>query len=98
MNQHNEPSERRHEVVPAAAGPAVRAYPYAEAPMRYGREHGDDTAEGGLAACWNIIRRRKGSVLIITFLGLLLALLVTLPQTPVYQARTSVEIQSINQD
>ncbi|MGH9680444.1 MAG: GumC family protein, partial [Candidatus Acidiferrales bacterium] len=43
-----------------------------------------------------ILRRRKGTLILIVFLGLLASLLLTLPQTPIYQARGSVEIQSLN--
>src|SRR6266849_4280027 len=39
-----------------------------------------------------ILRRRKGTLILIVFLGLLASLLFTLPQTPVYQARASIEI------
>ncbi len=71
---------------------------YTEAPGRYGREYVDDAAPGGLLEYWNILRRRKGAVLLFAFAGVLLAVLVTLPQTPVYQARASLEIQAMNQD
>jgi capsular exopolysaccharide synthesis family protein len=51
-----------------------------------------------LVEYWRILRRRKGTVIAIAVAGLLAGFLVTLPQTPVYQARTSLEIQDLNQD
>lgn len=47
---------------------------------------------------WRILRRRKGPILLLACIGLLAAVLVTLPQTPVYQARTTLEIQDLNQE
>ena len=45
-----------------------------------------------------IIRRRKGTLILIVFLGLLTSVLLTLPQTPIYQARASIEIQNLNEN
>jgi len=57
----------------------------------------DDGADsGGLLEYWKILRRHKGTWVIFTFLGAVIGLLVTLPQTPVYQATTSIEIQGLN--
>jgi polysaccharide biosynthesis transport protein len=47
---------------------------------------------------WNILRRGGGTLALIAFLGLLFSLLLTLPQTPLYQARASLEIQSFNEN
>ncbi len=58
----------------------------------------DDPAGGTLLEYWRILQRRKGTVLLVAFLGMLGGFLYTLPQTPVYQARTSIEIQGINED
>src|SRR2546425_125932 len=46
---------------------------------------------------WQILRRRKGLFLFIVFVGALAGLLVTFPQTPIYQARTSIEITVPNE-
>lgn len=43
-----------------------------------------------------ILRRQKGVLLLIVVLGFLVSVLVTIPQTPIYQARGSIEIQNIN--
>jgi capsular exopolysaccharide synthesis family protein len=43
-----------------------------------------------------MVRRRKATVLVSAFLGLLISLLITLPQTPVYRSGTTLEIQGMN--
>ncbi len=68
---------------------------YLEVP---GYETADQAAPGGLIEYWHILRRRKGTLILIAFLGALVGFLLTLPQTPIYQARTSLEIQGINED
>jgi len=45
-----------------------------------------------------ILWRRKGTLTLIVFLGLLTSLLLTLLQTPTYQARASIEIQNLNEN
>lgn len=45
---------------------------------------------------WRILRRRKGIIIMIAFACLLLGILFTLPQTPIYQARAALEIQDVN--
>ncbi|MBX5495119.1 MAG: polysaccharide biosynthesis tyrosine autokinase [Bryobacteraceae bacterium] len=47
---------------------------------------------------WHILSRHKGKLILAGFLGLLLAILVTLPQTRIYQAKATLEIQNLNQD
>lgn len=64
----------------------------------YAPEAFEDGGPGPLVEYWRILRRRKGTLILIAFLGGLAGLLYTLPQTPVYQARTSLEIQTLNQD
>jgi capsular exopolysaccharide synthesis family protein len=62
----------------------------------------DTTAEAERSAnlfdALKTVRRHKGAVILGAFLGLLAAILATLPQTPVYQARASLEIQNVNRD
>ncbi len=48
--------------------------------------------------CWRTLRRRKAILFAAAFLGLLVAVAITLPQTPSYQSRASLEIQDINQE
>jgi capsular exopolysaccharide synthesis family protein len=69
------------------------------APVGYGPpEVVEEPASGGLLEYWHILLRRKGTLLLITFLGLLAALLITLPQTPIYQAQTTLEIQGLSEN
>ena len=52
----------------------------------------------GLLEYWRLLRRRQGTLIVSVCLGLLVAVLVTLPQTPVYQAKTSIELLNLNQN
>jgi hypothetical protein len=56
----------------------------------------EEPRPGMLTECWQILRRRKSTLILIIFLGLLTSLLLTIPQTPIYQARGSIEIQNLN--
>ena len=56
----------------------------------------DEPSPGPALEYLQIFRRRKGTLTLIVFLGLLVAVVLTLPQTPIYQARASVEIQNLN--
>ena len=63
--------------------------------------HEDSLGEepsGGLLEYWRILERHRGTVILITFLGMLGAFLYTLPQTPIYLAQGTIEIQSMNED
>ncbi|MBI2685991.1 MAG: polysaccharide biosynthesis tyrosine autokinase [Acidobacteria bacterium] len=71
----------------------VPSYPI---PPGQGKEGEQQTS--GLVEYWRLLRRRRGVVALIAAIGLILAVLITLPMTPVYTARTSVEIQDTNQD
>ena len=70
---------------------------YTEIPASaYPRESSGEAEAGGLIEYWRILRRHKGTWIIFAFVGALLGFLVTLPQTPVYRAHTSVEIVGLN--
>jgi len=58
----------------------------------------EEPSRSQLLEIWQIARLRKGTVILIVFLGLLTSLLLTLPQTPIYQARASIEIQNLNEN
>ena len=58
----------------------------------------EEPGPGLLLEYLQILRRRKGTLILIVFLGLLASLLLTLPQTPIYQARASIEIQNLNEN
>lgn len=87
------PAARRDSTVPAV---------YSEQPAGYSGAFPVDVDSSpdsaGLIEYWRILRRRKGTVILIAFIGAAIGFLVTLPQTPVYQARASLEIQDVNQD
>src|SRR5713226_5278606 len=51
---------------------------------------------GGPIEFWRILRRRKGLLILFASAGALTGYLFTLPQTPIYQARTSIEIAGLN--
>ena len=61
-------------------------------------EEFEESGPGLLPEYWQILRRRKGTLILIVFLGLLTSLLLTIPQTPIYQARGSIEIQNLNEN
>src|SRR5579862_2807640 len=52
----------------------------------------------GVLEYWQMIRRHKGLVILATLLGGLIGFLLTLPELRIYQARTSLEIQGLNED
>lgn len=69
---------------------------YAPAPPFSAASESEDSV--GLLEYWRILRRRKGAIILLACMGVILGVLITLPQTPVYQARASLEVQDINQD
>src|SRR5260370_30915889 len=58
----------------------------------------EDDDSIGLLEYWRLLRRRQGTLILSVCLGLLVAVLVTLPQTPVYQAKTSLELLNLNEN
>jgi succinoglycan biosynthesis transport protein ExoP len=91
------PSEPKRELVvrrePAGAPPAPAHYVETPNP-----EAAEPAESGGLVDYWRILRRHKGTLILMAFLGGLCGALRTLPQTPVYQARASLEIQGVNEN
>jgi capsular exopolysaccharide synthesis family protein len=100
QNPHEDNRSRSLERAPVGAPLALpeSTIPAGQGPGRYAEQGNGQEPEVGLLEYWRILRRRKGTVLAIACAGLLAGFLVTLPQTPVYQARTSIEIQDLNQD
>src|SRR5271157_4451767 len=93
-----EPNPKDLILRPTSPGASPPGYPPAlESPGRYPAKPVEEP-QGGLLEYWRILRRRKRTVFAVALAGLLAGVLVTLPQTPVYQARTSLEIQDLNQD
>jgi capsular exopolysaccharide synthesis family protein len=58
----------------------------------------DDEAPGLLLEYWYMFRRRKGFLVLLACMGVLAAGLLTFPEMPVYQARTTLEIQNLNEN
>jgi capsular exopolysaccharide synthesis family protein len=73
---------------------AKAGYRMAGAPPHPGDANGPEV--GGLLEYLSIIRRRKGTLILISVFGILAGLLISLPQTPIYQAKSSLEIQDMN--
>jgi len=59
---------------------------------------GDAQGYDSLLGYWHILVRNKVTLLCFALAGLALAILFSLVQTPVYRARTSMEIQDFNSD
>ncbi len=74
----------------------TRLDPGSRSPERLYPTVEDDSSIRGIVEHYRILCRRKGALILITVLGGLTALLLILPQTPTYQASTSLEIQGIN--
>jgi capsular exopolysaccharide synthesis family protein len=73
--------------------PSLGAYNVAPPPSQ---DKSSSPEAAGLVEYWKILRRHVGTLILISFLGGLAGLLVSLPQTAIYQARTTLEIQDIN--
>jgi polysaccharide biosynthesis transport protein len=58
----------------------------------------DDEATDVLITYWRVLRRHKGILLLAGGLGAIVGVLVTFPQTPVYEATVAIEIQGLNTD
>lgn len=92
-----QPQHKMPQVVDLQPGVQYRGYmvPPGYGPMQ--PEAGQTEDEGpGLVEYWRVLQRRKGTVILISVLGLLLAVLITLPMTPVYQAKALIEVQDVN--
>ncbi len=58
----------------------------------------DNPETGSILDYWSIICRRKLTLGLLAVVGVAIAVVATLPQAPMYQARTTLEIQDLNQD
>ena len=52
----------------------------------------------GVLEYWQMIRRHPAAIIFVTVLGGIIAFVSTLPQPRIYQARTTLEIQGMNDD
>jgi capsular exopolysaccharide synthesis family protein len=71
-------------------------YQYIEGPPP--NEPGNEPETGGLIEYWHILRRHKGTVLLFAILGTIAGILFSLPQTPEYQAKATLEMLNMNED
>ena len=67
-------------------------------PMPPGQSNEGEDEGPGILEYWRLLRRRKGTVFLISAIGLILAILITLPMTPIYTAKAWIEIQETNQN
>ena len=92
-----QPIEENVQLAKPSSGASGLSHPYAYWD-RSTTDASDHAGSGSLLDYWQMIRRRKATFLLITFLGGAVALLLTLPQTPVYQAKASLEVQTLNEN
>lgn len=88
--------------LPPPNAPVLRpdAFPaqYVDSPSGYGAYGEEPEGESSLLQYWRILRRGKWKLALATVLGLVAAVALTIPQTPLYLGRTSIEIQPLNED
>src|ERR1700748_127261 len=58
----------------------------------------DSGSGSGLVEYWRVIVRHKGTVLLLIVLGALAGFISTLPETPVYRAHATLQVQGINEN
>lgn len=104
---HNDPIQLPPPALPPAprhGAPGAVAVPqyvpqYGDAPAYpYGAYPEEPESGGGLLQYWQILRRGKWTLILLAILGTVAAVLLTLPQSPLYLARTTIEIQPLNED
>ncbi len=61
-------------------------------------DFGHEQAEPTIAEYWTILARRKYRILLVGVVGAIAALLLSMPRTPIYQARASLEVDTPNGD
>lgn len=72
------------------------AYPVVRSMRPGSGSDGNTTLPPSLFEYWRLLLRRKGTMVIATVLGTSLGLLVSVPRTPIFQARATLEIQGLN--
>jgi capsular exopolysaccharide synthesis family protein len=66
--------------------------------LQSGSGFSDEIEKGSLLDYWRLLSRRRYLLISLTIAGALGGVLVSLSQSPVYQAHASVEVQDLNQD
>jgi polysaccharide biosynthesis transport protein len=99
MQRLPEPIQTNPVIAPAVRKGGAMPASYTELPVNTGfSDSGPDTESGSLLEYWGILRRRKGTVTLIAVFGTLIGFVVTIPQTPIFQVRTSLEIVGLNEN
>jgi polysaccharide biosynthesis transport protein len=101
MHQLPEPRNNNGELLPAPTARQARvAFPasYADSSYANAANPNSHAASGTFLEYWRILRRRKGILIFASSLGAIIGFVVTLPQTPIYQAHSSLEIVALNQN
>src|SRR5437773_7315730 len=65
---------------------------------RFMPEQQEEASREGVVAYWRMVMRHKWIVVLVAFLGTVAGILFTLPQTPIYQSSTSLEVQGLNEN
>src|SRR5213083_3075776 len=65
---------------------------------RFMPEPQEEASREGVVAYWRMVMRHKWIVILVAFLGATAGILITLPQTPIYQSTTLVEVQGLNEN
>ena len=91
----------KHRSLPESRSVARPADYVQAAPARNVDPWDDEPGEGpGLSVAleyWRLLLRHKGLLVLAAAVGALIGLLVSLPETPVYRATTTLELQELNQ-
>lgn len=90
-----------NEFIPPRLAPQERIVvpaTYSEVTLNGAPGYNDEPESAGLIEYWRILRRHQGTLILLACIGALIGYLVTLPQTPIYQARASLEIVSLNEN
>lgn len=84
-------------LVPAAGSETrVESYPQAYHPK--GRGPASEPEAGVIVELWRFFRRNPVKIVVATALGILLGVILTLPQHRIYQAAATLEIQELNEN
>jgi capsular exopolysaccharide synthesis family protein len=86
------------QLVPRAGAADRDAVSNEERAEAYGYDPAYDFGSSSLLEYWRMVVRRRSTVLLAAFAGVLIAFLYTLPQTPIYRTSALVEIQPLNPD
>src|SRR4029077_12030887 len=98
MSKHFDRVNNRTRAIQVSNYPDSRPVVYQmqeQMPMDNG---GDAQGYDSLLGYWHILGRNKVTLLCFALAGLAVAILFSLIQTPIYRARTSLEIQDFNSD